>query len=213
VNLPPLRYAITDRTQLSRNGREPGALDWQAALHRQAAWLAAEGIDFLQLREKDLTAAELASLTRSLLHALRHSATKLLLNARADIAVAVGAHGVHLTSSPDELSPRQIHDLYAHAGLPAPTVTVACHSLEDIARHRLEPVSAILFGPVFEKVVSGRKTDAEGAGLALLHQACVAAAPVSVLALGGVTSDRIAACLQAGAAGVAGIRLFKSLIS
>jgi thiamine-phosphate pyrophosphorylase len=210
VNSKLLRYAITDRTQFSRNGLELDAsFDLETALNRQAAWLATDGIDFLQLREKDLSAAELASLARSLLDTLRDSSTKLLLNARADIAVAIGAHGVHLTSSPGELTPRQIHDLYVRAGLPTPVVTVACHSLEDIVRHRLQPITAILFGPVFEKVVSGKQTGVEAAGIALLHQACLAAAPVPVLALGGVTQDRIPACLQAGAGGVAGIRLFQ----
>jgi thiamine-phosphate pyrophosphorylase len=206
VNSKLLRYAITDRTQSFRNGP-----DFRAFLNLQAARLAAEGIDFLQLREKDLPAAELASLARSMMQALQGSTTKLLINARADIAVTVGAHGVHLTSSPGELSPRQVHDLYAHAHLPAPIVTVSCHSLADVARHRLEPVSAILFGPVFEKIVSGKTTDAEGTGLALLQQACRAAAPVPVLALGGITIDHIPACLLAGAAGVAGIRLFQRL--
>jgi thiamine-phosphate pyrophosphorylase len=206
VNSKLLRYAITDRTQSSHNGRKLIDL-----LDVQAARLGAEGIDFLQLREKDLTAAELASLARSLLYTLRRSTTKLLLNARADIAVGVAAHGVHLTSSPEELSPRQVHDLYARANLPAPIVTVSCHSIEEVARHRLEPITAILFGPVFEKVVSGEKTNAEATGLALLKQACAAAAPIPVLALGGITAEHIPACIEAGAAGVAGIRLFQRI--
>jgi thiamine-phosphate pyrophosphorylase len=210
VNAKPWRYAITDRTQFACNGQELDAsFDPQIELQRQAARLAAEGVDYLQLREKDLKAAELASLARGVLRTMRGTSTKLLVNARADIAVAVAAHGVHLTSSPGEITPRQVYELYAHAALPPPIVTVSCHTLEDILRHRQQPISAILFGPVFEKVVSGREIGAEGSGLALLHRACLAAAPVPVLALGGVTMDNLSACLQAGAGGVAGIRLFQ----
>jgi thiamine-phosphate pyrophosphorylase len=210
VNAPLVRYAITDRTQFPQNGLERGAsFDYEATLNRQAAQLAGDGVDYLQLREKDLDAGALASLARSLLRTLHGSSTKLLVNARADVAVAVRAHGVHLTSSPDELTPRQVQALYGQAGLPAPVVTVSCHSLEDVAHYRLEPVTAMLFGPVFEKVVSGRKTATEAAGLALLQEACVVAAPVPVLALGGITAERVSVCLQAGARGVAGIRLFR----
>lgn len=211
VNSQRLRYAITDRTQFSRNGMELHASsDWQAGFYRQVARLAAEGVDFLQLREKDLRAAELASLGRGILRILRPFSMRLLINARADVAIAIGAHGVHLPSSPEELTPAQVHELYAHASLPAPIVTVACHSIEDIVRHRDEPISAILFGPVFEKVISGKKASVEATGLKLLHQACLAAAPVPVLALGGITAENTSACLQAGAGGIAGIRLFQN---
>jgi thiamine-phosphate pyrophosphorylase len=210
VNVKQLQYAITDRSLLSRNGLvSDDSFDWQTATYLQAAQLAAEGIDFLQLREKDLPAAELVSLARGLLHIVRPFPIKLLINARADIAVAIRAHGVHLTSSPEELTPRQVHDLYAHAGLPFPVVTVAAHSIEDIVRHRHERISAFLFGPVFEKVDGGEKLNVDATGLDLLHQACLAAAPVPVLALGGVTAENTAECLQAGAGGIAGIRLFK----
>jgi thiamine-phosphate pyrophosphorylase len=205
-----LRYAITDRVLLSRNGQKRSPVDFGLALQQQAARLVADGVDFLQLREKDLHPAEIATLSRALLDQLRGSSTRLLLNSRADIAVATAAHGVHLTSAPDELTPAQVHDLYAQASLPPPVVTLSCHSLEDVVRHRLEPLTAILFGPVFEKSVSGEHR-AEGSGLTALHQACEAARPLPVLALGGVTSINQAACIQAGAAGVAGIRLFGSV--
>nr|WP_246301722.1 thiamine phosphate synthase [Granulicella arctica] len=198
-----MRYAITDRSLFP--GDEPQR---RSALVRQAALLSAEGVDLLQLREKDLPAATLASLALTLLQTLRSSGTKLIINTRADIAVATCAHGVHLTSSLDELPPRQIHDLYAQANLPAPIVTLSCHTLQDVVRHRLEPLSAILFGPVFEKSVSGEYRT-EGTGLALLQQACAAAAPIPVLALGGITPDNLPTCLQAGASGIAGIRLFQ----
>ena len=216
MNPPFRRYAITDRLQISRSEENLPHRDSAAAqlagLLRQAQQLASEGVDYLQLREKDLPAGEVAALARSLLDVLGGSKTKLLLNARADIAVATAAHGVHLTAAPDELSPRQIHDLYAAAHLPAPIVTISCHTLDDVTRHRLEPVTALLFGPVYEKVLSPASptgaTRIEGTGLDSMRQACEAAAPIPVFALGGITSQHIADCIRAGAKGIAGIRLF-----
>jgi thiamine-phosphate pyrophosphorylase len=208
VNPKFVRYAITDRTMIPdglKLSTAEGGLD---ALSRQAARLAAEGVEFLQLREKDLPASELVAVARRLLRAVGDSETRLLINGRADVAIATAAHGVHLSSLPEELTPRQVHDLYARASLPAPVVTISCHTLADVIRHRLAPITAILFGPVFEKSVSGEHR-AVGTGLALLRQACIAAAPVPILALGGITATDAAACLEAGASGVAGIRLFQ----
>jgi thiamine-phosphate pyrophosphorylase len=207
-----LRYAITDRARAS--------LDLQSqcqSLLRQAETLAASGVDFVQLREKDLEAAALASLARQLLAILRShaNAPKLLINSRADVAVAAGADGVHLTSAAGELTPAHIRRLYASAGLPEPIVSVSCHALSEIPSAR--DASFILFGPVFEKVVSARDMAnpealvSDGIGLNLLHLACTTAAPTPVLALGGITPQNASATLQAGAAGVAAIRMFQSV--
>jgi thiamine-phosphate pyrophosphorylase len=230
-----LRYAITDRIRFP--GDEPAR---QAALLAQAARLAAEGIDYLQLREKDLSAAALASLARRLLATLRANSTrpapKLLINSRADIAIATGADGVHLTSAPGSLTPAEVRTLYVTASLPAPIVSLSCHTLAEVARAASfapdERPTLILFGPVFEKVVAENVVAEEavdmngaaedrvleksaasrkismGVGLDLLRATCLTAAPIPVLALGGVTHTTTAATLAAGAAGVAAIRLF-----
>jgi len=83
-------------------------------------------------------------------------------------------------------------------------VSRACHSVEEVRAAR--DASLIVFAPVFEKVDSadGR----EGVGLSVLAQACRSAGEVPVIALGGVTPENAADCIAAGAAGVAGIRLF-----
>jgi thiamine-phosphate pyrophosphorylase len=199
-----LRYAITDRTRLAKD-------EWarQSGLLEQAARLAALKVDYLQLREKDLPADDLATLARAILATLRDSPTKLLINSRADIALAVRAHGVHLTSAPGELTPAQVRALYAHASLPAPTVSLSCHTLEEATNaansHEEVRPNLILFGPVFEK--AGANTT-PGTGLDLLTAACRAAAPIPVLALGGITEQNTPSCLAAGAAGIAAIRLF-----
>ncbi len=201
-----LRYAITDRTQYA--GGEPAR---QTALLQQAAHLASRNIDCLQLREKDLPAAALAHLAREILTTLKNSPTKLLINSRADIALATRAHGVHLTSAPGELTPAQVRQLYAHANLPTPTISLSCHTLEEVAAAANSPEDArptlILFGPVFGKIVAANTTP--GTGLELLHAVCQAAAPIPVLALGGITAENTPDCLTAGAAGIAAIRLFQ----
>jgi thiamine-phosphate pyrophosphorylase len=210
-----LRYAITDRLRFAGNENAR-----QAALLEQAARLASDGVDFLQLREKDLPVAALADIARSLLAIIRSDRDepqlKLLINSRADIAVATRADGVHLTSSPDALTPSQIRTLYAAAALPDPIISVSFHSLAEIDRIEAsapeDRPTHILFGPVFEKVIAEdslrtRKVT-EGTGLDLLRTACAAAAPISVLALGGITEENAPDCLAAGAAGIAAIRLF-----
>jgi len=204
-----LSYAITDRARAS-----VGEADQETALLRQAAMLAETGVDFVQLREKDLEAAALASLARKMLAVFRSSAhpPKLLINSRADVAVATGADGVHLTSATGSLTPADIRALYASAGLPEPIVSVSCHTLSEIPPARNAAASLILFGPVFEKVVSapgaGEAPISEGIGLNLLHIACTAAAPTPVFALGGITEQNAPATIAAGAAGIAAIRHF-----
>ena len=201
-----LRYAITDRMRFPG---DEGAR--RTALLQQAATLAEAGAEFLQLRERDLQADALADLAREVLAILRTHphAPKLLINSRADVAVAVGADGVHLTSAPGSLTPTQVRKLYASAGLSEPIVSVSCHTLAEVLAACDSGATLILFGPVFEKRV-GDALVSEGSGLDLLRAACVTAAPVPVLALGGVTQEDAAACVAAGAAGIAAIRLFLS---
>jgi len=201
-----LRCAITDQTAscFVNTAHNEGLL-------RQVCRCAAEGVEFIQLREKNLDAGALLTLAEAVLQTLREmqSPTKLLINTRADVAVAARAHGVHLTSSPDELTPQQVRGLFKHAGLRAPIVSVSCHTPAHIARARHNAADFILFGPVFEKRVNG-KLVSDGVGLEALAMACAIAQQVPVLALGGITSQNSAACLAAGAAGIAGIRFFSA---
>ena len=200
-----LRYAITDRQSLPGTEKEQ-----QAALVQQAERCAAEGVNYIQLREKDLSASALAALGRRILETLRGAQTKLLINSRADVAVAIAAHGVHLTAGPNALTPGQIRQIYAEAGLDTPIVSISCHSAPEAERARALGADLILFAPVFEKVVAGQLVF-PGHGLVGLRAACDAAAPVPVIALGGITRENTNDCLKAGAAGVAGIRLFQNL--
>jgi thiamine-phosphate pyrophosphorylase len=194
-----LRYAITDRSRFG------GSL---AAMLQRLVDLA-PSVDYIQIRERDLAADELERFTQELMSAFADVPRRpqVLINHRADIALACRADGVHLRSGAGELSAAQIRELYQRAGLPAPVISISCHSLPEVQSARDSGVDLILFGPVFEKLISAENSLA-GSGPELLRQACEIAAPTKVLALGGVTEAHIPACLAAGAAGVAAIRLF-----
>lgn len=190
--------------------------DGWAALAQVRRWASA-GVEFVQLREKQLAPEELLRLASSTAAAIRESlrgsehtsqsATKLLLNGPAELAVRAGADGIHLTARPDELTPAEVRRRFALLGAPAPIIGVSCHTLEQVRRAADGGADLILFGPVFEKQVRG-VTVVPGVGLEPLREACAAAKTTPVLALGGVTWASAPRCLQVGAAGVAGIRLF-----
>jgi len=193
-----IRYAITG---------EPGLYANDAELLQLAARWAAGNVNFVQLRAKHLDAGPLAVLARKLL-AVLGPRTKLLINSRADVAIAAGAAGVHLTAAPGELTPQQVRRIFALAGRAEPTISVSCHTLEAVQRARDASADMILFGPVFEKRIDGALA-VNGVGIEVLHRVCAAAGPLKVLALGGVTLENAQQCFDAGAAGIAGIRLFR----
>jgi thiamine-phosphate pyrophosphorylase len=197
---------ITDRSQLSGNESVRRSL-----LLEKIAEAARCGVDCIQLREKDLSPRELEILSNQALNTIRHvtahrtaatvASTRLLINSRTDVAASVGAHGVHLRS--DDISPaqaREIWKLSAARHFP-PLISVSCHSAAEVDRAASEAADLAIFGPVFEK------SGSEPAGLEALRQAC--RSKIAVLALGGVTLNSAASCMDAGAAGIAGIRLFQ----
>ena len=194
-----LRYAIT--------GSDVGE-SHAAMISRARSW-AEEGVEYVQLREKQMAAREMVRLAERMVNVFAEHGgrTKLLVNGRADVAVAAGADGVHLTSRLGELTTEQVRRVFAAAGRCEPIVSASCHTLDDVARVVAEGVGLILFGPVFEKRVESEVVVA-GMGLGALRTACLIAGAVPVLALGGVTSENSSACLGVGAAGVGGIRLF-----
>jgi thiamine-phosphate pyrophosphorylase len=192
-----LLYYITDRSQFpgDERARREQLLDRVAAA-------AESGLDFIQLREKDLPAAALEELARTAVARLqRRWRAQLFVNARIDVAIAAGAHGVHLPA--DDISVTAARRIFAVAGMPDALVASSCHTVEEVRVARQEGADFVVFGPVFEK--SGAKVN----GLKRLREACVAAGNMPVLALGGVTAANATDCLRAGAKGVAGIRIFQ----
>ena len=181
-------YYITDRRQLGGD----------LAVAIEAACRA--GVDWVQIREKDLSARELEGLTRRAVDLAGPGATRILVNSRVDVALAASAAGVHLPSDapPASAVRRATPDGFL--------VGVSCHSVDEVRRAKKEGADFVVFGPVFD--TASKRSYGPPPGVALLKEAC-GAAQIRVLALGGVTLENAAACLDAGAAGLAGISLFQ----
>ncbi len=199
-----LLYYITDRSQF--RGDESAR---RRTLLAKVAEAARAGVDYIQLREKDLSARELESLARDVVVAVRENSpsTRVLVNFRTDVALAAGADGVHLRA--DDVAPREVRQvLEASARRPLTTdhflVAASCHSNVDVIRAEAEAVDFAVFAPVFGKHSA---PGMHPTGLAALREACRGKIPI--LALGGVTMENAASCLHAGAAGIAAIRLFQ----
>jgi thiamine-phosphate pyrophosphorylase len=164
----------------------------------QAAHAAGAGIDLVQVREPDLVASALAALAGRVLDAVRGSRTRVVVNDRLDVAWTSGAHGVHLRA--DSIPPAAVRTIAPHGFIVGRSV----HAVED-AVAAAGAVDYVLAGTVFataSKPGRDRLLGAEGL------RAIVERVPVPVLAIGGVTADRIDAIAATGAAGIAAIGLF-----
>ncbi len=176
------RYYITDRKAIG--GFRPLLEVVRDQMHL--------GVDYIQIREKDITARELFEFTLAVLEVRANEIrtplpTKILVNSRADIALACGADGVHLPAA----APRQT--------LRGLLIARSCHTLAEI---KTSAADFVTFGPVFDTPEKGKP-----AGLQALSAACKLGKPV--YALGGVNWDNAAHCMSVGAEGIAGIRLFQ----
>ncbi len=203
-----LLYYITDRTAFpgDESVRRTHLLD-------KISEAACAGVNYIQLREKDLSIRELESLAREAIAAINEGSklatahwpppTVLLINSRTDVALATAAAGVHLPAS--DLSPIDVRAIWKLSTEGRdPLISVSCHSPEEVVQAAATGANLALFAPIFEK------KDAPGTspkGLDALREACRANIPV--LALGGITLQNANSCLQAGAAGIAAIRLFQ----
>jgi thiamine-phosphate pyrophosphorylase len=182
-----IRYYITDRSQLA----DPGAL--AACIARNLA----SGVEMIQIRERDLSGHALHALVEQVLRLPNPHGARILVNDRADIALATGAAGVHLRGN--AAAPSRIRAIAPEGFL----IGVSCHSVEDVRRAAGEGADFAVLAPVYA-------TPGKGPALGLEPLAAVVrSVRIPVLALGGVTSGRIKECLDAGAAGVAGISLFQ----
>jgi thiamine-phosphate pyrophosphorylase len=175
---------ITDRHQFP--GDEPTRRQALLAKVEEAAQC---GVDYIQLREKDLSGRDLESLAREaveIVHRSRSQAkshrprSNLLINSRLDIALATGAQGIHLPA--DDISLAEVRKIWASASANAASIiSVSCHSIADVEKAELQRADIALFAPVFEK------QGVRPSGLETLFRACQNKIPV--LALGGVSFD------------------------
>jgi thiamine-phosphate pyrophosphorylase len=208
-----LLYYITDRTVFAADERTR-----RRRLLEKIEEAGRAGVDYIQLREKDLPTRVLDSLAHeavSIVTRLRAEnpelKTQLLINSRTDVAIAVAADGVHLRS--DDVSPQEVREIWKKCGAGSsaressgrePLIGVSSHSSADVTQAAASGATFAVFGPVFEKKDA---PETQPAGLAQLNVACAASIPV--LALGGITLSNARLCLEAGAAGIAAIRLFQ----
>ena len=209
-----LLYYITDRMQLGddedvRRGR----------LLDKVAEAAQAGVDYIQLRERDLTTRELERLAAEAVRRVRESKsdTKLLINSRIDVALAVGADGVHLRSN--DMAASEARAIWTKSARRTNCIVgVSCHSLEDVLTAEGHGADFVVFGPVF-----GKQGSAESAtGVDAIGRIVQRGGPIDpkveagqslrmpMMALGGVTVENAGECLHARAAGVAWIRLFQA---
>jgi thiamine-phosphate pyrophosphorylase len=186
----PQLYYITDRSQIKSS-------DLATCMAR----VIAAGVDWVQIREKDLPARTLLALTQAALESARQQGqTRVMVNDRLDVALAAKAHGVHLgtRSMPVKvvrrLAPREF------------VVGVSCHSLAEALAAQTGGADYILLGPIF--ATPSKLSYGPPLGLAKLREVTLRVS-VPVFALGGITTDRVALCRENGAAGIAGIRIFQ----
>jgi thiamine-phosphate pyrophosphorylase len=177
-------YLITDRKQLP-----PG----RSLVDTVAAALAG-GVRAVQLREKDLSAAELYPLARELRALTARYGARLLINDRLDVALAVEADGVHLGGH--SLPVAVAREILG----PDKLIGVSTHRPEEVTAAQQGGADFVTFGPVF--FTPSKAAYGEPVGLGRLREACKAA-PLPVFALGGVTLERLPELLAAGSHGVA----------
>lgn len=192
----PLLYWITDRKALPARAGEAETPEDLLALVESAV---RAGIDLIQIRERDLPARELLSLAQAAVRRARGSETRILINDRLEVAVTAGASGIHLPTH--GFPAAEVRRAYPNLLIGAST-----HNRQELEAAQEGGADFAVFGPVFET----RSKSATGGplGLGKLAEA-VSAVEIPVLALGGITLANAAACLGAGAAGVAAITLFQ----
>jgi thiamine-phosphate pyrophosphorylase len=161
------------------------------------------GVDMVQIREKDLAGRELITLVEEALKAAREPASggaRVVVNDRLDVAWAAGAEGVHLGA---HSMPIQV---VRRVAPPTFVVGVSCHSLGEALDAESGGADYLVLGPVFE--TPSKLGYGPPLGLEKLRNV-TSRISIPVLALGGITVERVRPCLEAGASGIAGIRIFQ----
>ena len=226
----PLLCYVTDRRNLVSAGSSeaPKPFDARTILLEKIAAAAAAGVDWVQVREKDLSGKACSSLVSEAMRLAASSSreadrkahfssrkeiahekvsARILVNDRLDVAFAAEAGGVHLgeSSLPPEEARRLLKSLRSEENF---LIGVSCHSLEA-TKTAARGADYLFFGPVF--TTPSKAAYGAPQGLERLAEVCRAVA-LPVLAIGGITLENAADCLSAGAWGIAAIRLFQDAV-
>jgi thiamine-phosphate pyrophosphorylase len=186
-----LRYYITDR-------HSAGGIP---ALFAFAEKAAREGVNWIQIREKDLCARDLFDVVRRVLDLVAPHGASVLVNSRADVALAAGAHGVHLPS--DSIAPSTLRSIVP----PGFLIGVSTHDVDEVRKASFQKADFAVFSPIFPTRSKASHLPAQG--VSRLREV-VHASAIPVLALGGITHANAIECISVGAAGIAGVSLFQS---
>ena len=180
---------VTDR----RRAPDPSCAYLLGRIHVAAV----AGVDFIQIRERDLPDRDLVTLVRDAVREVGGTAARIVVNDRVDIALAASAAGVHLRG--DSADPARVRAI-------VPPGFLIGRSIHDPAEAALaRDADVLLFGTVFAS--AGKPAGHRVAGLDALRAAC-ARARVPVLAIGGVDETNARAAADAGAAGIAAVGIF-----
>lgn len=207
---------VTDRRSLP----QPARHDPFSSLRSKIASAIAAGTDWIQIREKNLPASDVAQLLRAALAStllseaaapsgaadVRTHKTCILINDRLDVALAGNADGVHLgeNSLPVSEATRLVRDF--QRPFSEFMTGASCHSLASARAAESDGADYLFFGPIF--TTPAKAAFGEAQGLPRLREVC-RAVKIPVLAIGGVTAQNAAECLDSGASGIAAIRLFQ----
>jgi thiamine-phosphate pyrophosphorylase len=187
---------VTDRKSLADGDVGAGVLGKIRAV-------IAASVDWVQIREKDLSGRELLGLARDSIAA--GGGARVIVNDRLDVALAAGAAGVHLAR--ESLGARDVVRWCRGGRAPADfSVGVSCHSLQEAREAESAGAAYIFFGPVFD--TPSKRRMGEPQGIARLGEICLDV-KIPVLAIGGVSEENAGECIRAGAAGIAAIRMFQ----
>ena len=197
--MTPIVCYVTDRKAL-------GAADPVRSLLARIRRAQTAGVDWVQLREQDMPARALLTLASAAIGGPQTEA-RVLVNDRLDVALAAGAAGVHLggASVPAREAVRWLQKSNPPAGF---RIGVSCHRRQEAREAEDAGASYVFFGPVFD--TPSKKSYGPPQGTHRLDQVC-SAVRIPVIAIGGVNEQNATQCVGAGAAGIAGIRMFQEL--
>jgi thiamine-phosphate pyrophosphorylase len=197
IHTRPIIYHITSGTTTTETTPQSDEFSQILRLVESAVELK---IPLFQIRERELSGRVLYQLAVRAVDLTRGSVTRVLVNDRSDIAGAAGTNAVQLTAH--SLPPDVVRQVHGEDFL----IGVSTHSIDEARLARERKADFVLFGPIFD--TPSKRSFGKPQGLDKLREVTIELGCFPVVAIGGIAIENVAACFEAGAAGVAGISLF-----